>query len=100
MSMGFLVLCGTVLVPAQPWLHAYGQSAKNSKGDLRDHVANFEGTRWYGVYVWGKKAGHAKMALLARPDGYHVIEKVAMKIQAFGKAQTILLYPGCSRGSQ
>ena len=56
---------------------------------LRAQIDQSLGTHWYGVYVFGNKAGYAKMALSADDQGYVAEENVTLKIQAMGKTQKI-----------
>ena len=48
-----------------------------------------KGTTWFGVYVFGKKAGFARAELARTKRGYELEDRVSVSVKAFGVTQHI-----------
>jgi len=80
-----IALCIALLCPKGVTAKYGAEVSAELSSELSAHV----GTRWYGVYVFGKKAGYAKMAFRVNAESYEIEEEVVLEIQAMGTAQGI-----------
>ena len=65
--------------------------SKSLSPSERQALESQQGTHWYGVYVFGRKAGYAKMSFEIGEQSYEVGEEVQLSIQAMGNAQEIYM---------
>ena len=66
-----------------------GAFAKGTGLPSHDTIENGKGVQWYGVYVFGKKAGYNRVSLEERADSFEIVNLLAMKINTLGSVQQI-----------